>query len=145
LIVPADGGEKKKMEENNKKGDSKGSGRAESGASGKEGTTSGANIGMKNKQDIGDGSKRLVSLIELRSTVRSTVVRQTGNVIHHCASDVLLLHNRRDGLSRSLSLSLSIPSRQWTSKMRSLTSHARLPLFPFFKISRKLFFYSHMP
>ncbi|EZA48280.1 SAFB-like transcription modulator [Ooceraea biroi] len=52
-----DGGEKKKMEENSKKGDSKGSGRAESGASGKEGTTSGANIGTKNKQDIGDGSK----------------------------------------------------------------------------------------
>ncbi|KAH0946182.1 hypothetical protein HN011_007886 [Eciton burchellii] len=56
-----DGGEKKKMEENNKKGDSKGSGRAESGASGKEGTTSGANIGMKNKQDIGDGSKSVES------------------------------------------------------------------------------------
>lgn len=60
LIVSADGGEKKKMEEN-KKGDSKGSGRAEAGASSKEGTTSGANVGMKNKQDGGDGSKRLVS------------------------------------------------------------------------------------
>ncbi|XP_014468440.1 PREDICTED: SAFB-like transcription modulator [Dinoponera quadriceps] len=55
-----DGGEKKKMEENNsKKGDSKGSGsRAEAGASGKEGTSaSGANVGMKSKQDGGDGSK----------------------------------------------------------------------------------------
>lgn len=80
LIVPADGGEKKKMEENNKKGDSKGSGRAEPGAGGKEGTTSGAN-GTKIKQEGGDGgSKRLVSLIELKSTVRSTVVQQTGNV-----------------------------------------------------------------
>lgn len=79
LIVPADGGEKKKMEEN-KKGDSKGSGRAEPGAGGKEGTTSGAN-GTKIKQEGGDGgSKRLVSLIELKSTVRSIVVQQTGNV-----------------------------------------------------------------
>lgn len=72
LIVSADGGEKKKIEENSKKGDSKGSGgRAEAGAGGsKEGTTSssssGANVGMKSKQDSGDGSKRLVSLIELR-------------------------------------------------------------------------------
>ncbi|XP_043490126.1 SAFB-like transcription modulator [Polistes fuscatus] len=55
-----DGGEKKKMEEN-KKGDSKGSGRAEAGASNKEGTTSGANVGMKNKQDGGDGSKSVES------------------------------------------------------------------------------------
>nr|KAF7429802.1 hypothetical protein H0235_006200 [Vespula pensylvanica] len=60
LIVSADGGEKKKMEEN-KKGDSKGSGRAEAGASNKEGTTSGANVGMKNKQDGGDGSKSVES------------------------------------------------------------------------------------
>ncbi|XP_011151334.1 SAFB-like transcription modulator [Harpegnathos saltator] len=54
-----DGGEKKKMEENSKKGDSKGSsGRAEAGGGGKEGTTaSGANVGMKSKQDGGDGSK----------------------------------------------------------------------------------------
>jgi len=62
LVVPADGGEKKKIEENSKKGDSKGGGRAEAGAGGKEGTTSGANVGTKNKQDGGDGgSKRLVS------------------------------------------------------------------------------------
>jgi len=66
LIVPVDGGEKKKMEENSKKGDPKGSGRAEPGAGGKEGTTSGAN-GTKIKQEGGDGgSKRLVSLIELK-------------------------------------------------------------------------------
>ncbi|XP_011644153.1 SAFB-like transcription modulator isoform X3 [Pogonomyrmex barbatus] len=52
-----DGGEKKKMEENNKKGDSKGSGRAEPGASGKEGTTSGAN-GTKIKQEGGDGGSK---------------------------------------------------------------------------------------
>ncbi|KAG7213776.1 hypothetical protein KM043_002997 [Ampulex compressa] len=52
-----DGGEKKKMEESNKKGDSKGSGRAEAGVGNKEGTTSGANIGTKNKQDGGEGSK----------------------------------------------------------------------------------------
>ncbi|XP_017878065.1 SAFB-like transcription modulator [Ceratina calcarata] len=53
-----DGGEKKKVEEN-KKGDSKGSGRAEAGAnSSKEGTTSGGNVGTKSKQDGGgDGSK----------------------------------------------------------------------------------------
>ncbi|KAK2580754.1 hypothetical protein KPH14_011379 [Odynerus spinipes] len=55
-----DGGEKKKMEEN-KKGDSKGSGRAEAGASNKEGTTSGPNVGMKNKQEGGDGSKSVES------------------------------------------------------------------------------------
>ncbi|XP_029166036.1 SAFB-like transcription modulator isoform X2 [Nylanderia fulva] len=53
-----DGGEKKKIEENSKKGDSKGGGRAEAGASGKEGTTSGANVGMKNKQDGGDGGSK---------------------------------------------------------------------------------------
>jgi len=52
-----DGGEKKKMEENNKKGDSKGSGRAEPGASSKEGTTSGAN-GTKIKQEGGDGGSK---------------------------------------------------------------------------------------
>ncbi|KAL0102964.1 hypothetical protein PUN28_018340 [Cardiocondyla obscurior] len=51
-----DGGEKKKIEEN-KKGDSKGSGRAEPGAGGKEGTTSGAN-GMKIKQEGGDGGSK---------------------------------------------------------------------------------------
>ncbi|XP_017757222.1 PREDICTED: SAFB-like transcription modulator [Eufriesea mexicana] len=52
-----DGGEKKKVEEN-KKGDSKGSSRAEAGANNKEGTTSGGNIGTKSKQDSGgDGSK----------------------------------------------------------------------------------------
>lgn len=55
---------------------------------------------------------------------------------HHCASDVLLLHhNRRDGLSRSLSpLSLCVcvcicyihTARDgWISKMRSLTSHTQ--------------------
>lgn len=55
-----DGGEKKKMEEN-KKGDSKGSGRAETGANNKEGTTSGSNVGMKNKQEGGDGSKSVES------------------------------------------------------------------------------------
>ncbi|XP_077276591.1 uncharacterized protein LOC143905213 isoform X3 [Temnothorax americanus] len=54
-----DGGEKKKMEENNKKGDSKGSGRAEPGAGGKEGTTSGAN-GTKIKQEGGDGGSKSV-------------------------------------------------------------------------------------
>lgn len=64
LIVSADGGadQKKKMEEN-KKGDSKGSGRAESGANNKEGTTSSSsNVGTKSsKQDPSDGgSKRLV-------------------------------------------------------------------------------------
>ncbi|KAM0735454.1 SAFB-like transcription modulator [Formica fusca] len=53
-----DGGEKKKIEENNKKGDSKGGGRAEAGAGGKEGTTSGANVGTKNKQDGGDGGSK---------------------------------------------------------------------------------------
>ncbi|XP_018356411.1 PREDICTED: SAFB-like transcription modulator isoform X3 [Trachymyrmex septentrionalis] len=52
-----DGGEKKKMEENSKKGDPKGSGRAEPGASGKEGTTSGAN-GTKIKQEGGDGGSK---------------------------------------------------------------------------------------
>ncbi|XP_033327090.2 uncharacterized protein LOC117220830 isoform X2 [Megalopta genalis] len=52
-----DGGEKKKVEENSKKGESKGSGRAEAGANSKEGTSSGANVGTKNKQDGGDGSK----------------------------------------------------------------------------------------
>ncbi|XP_076296323.1 uncharacterized protein LOC143216795 isoform X5 [Lasioglossum baleicum] len=52
-----DGGEKKKVEENSKKGESKGSGRAEAGANSKEGTSSGANIGTKNKLDGGDGSK----------------------------------------------------------------------------------------
>lgn len=48
--------------EENKKGDSKGSSRAEAGANNKEGTTSGGNVGTKSKQDSGgDGSKRLVS------------------------------------------------------------------------------------
>ncbi|XP_017798233.1 PREDICTED: SAFB-like transcription modulator isoform X2 [Habropoda laboriosa] len=57
-----DGGEKKKVEENNKKGDSKGSGRAEAGANNKEGTTSGGNVGTKSKQDGGgDGSKSVES------------------------------------------------------------------------------------
>ncbi|XP_018314567.1 SAFB-like transcription modulator isoform X2 [Mycetomoellerius zeteki] len=56
---PKDGGEKKKMEENNKKGDPKGSGRAEPGAGGKEGTTSGAN-GTKIKQEGGDGGSKSV-------------------------------------------------------------------------------------
>ncbi|XP_043247989.1 SAFB-like transcription modulator isoform X2 [Colletes gigas] len=55
-----DGGEKKKVEEN-KKGESKGSSRAEAGANSKEGTTSGANVGTKNKQDGGDGSKSVES------------------------------------------------------------------------------------
>nr|XP_012147369.1 PREDICTED: SAFB-like transcription modulator isoform X1 [Megachile rotundata] len=56
-----DGGEKKKVEEN-KKGDTKGSSRAEAGASNKEGSTSGANVGTKNKQDGGgDGSKSVES------------------------------------------------------------------------------------
>ncbi|XP_053979189.1 SAFB-like transcription modulator isoform X2 [Hylaeus anthracinus] len=55
-----DGGEKKKLEEN-KKGESKGSSRAEAGANSKEGTTSGANVGTKNKQDGGDGSKSVES------------------------------------------------------------------------------------
>ncbi|XP_012231894.1 SAFB-like transcription modulator isoform X2 [Linepithema humile] len=53
-----DGVEKKKMEENSKKGDSKGGGRAEAGAGGKEGTTSGANVGTKSKQDGGDGGSK---------------------------------------------------------------------------------------
>ncbi|XP_012060500.1 PREDICTED: SAFB-like transcription modulator [Atta cephalotes] len=52
-----DGGEKKKMEENSKKGDPKGSGRAEPGAGSKEGTTSGAN-GTKIKQEGGDGGSK---------------------------------------------------------------------------------------
>ncbi|XP_011173479.1 SAFB-like transcription modulator isoform X2 [Solenopsis invicta] len=52
-----DGGEKKKMEENNKKGDSKGSGRAEPGAGGKEGTTSSVN-GTKLKQEGGEGGSK---------------------------------------------------------------------------------------
>ncbi|CAK9830458.1 Scaffold attachment factor B1 [Anthophora retusa] len=57
-----DGGEKKKVEENNKKGDSKGSGRAEAGANNKEGTASGGNVGTKSKQDGGgDGSKSVES------------------------------------------------------------------------------------
>ncbi|XP_034187628.1 uncharacterized protein LOC117607713 isoform X1 [Osmia lignaria lignaria] len=52
-----DGGDKKKVEEN-KKGDTKGSSRGEAGANNKEGSTSGANVGTKNKQDGGgDGSK----------------------------------------------------------------------------------------
>ncbi|XP_043801796.1 SAFB-like transcription modulator [Apis laboriosa] len=56
-----DGGEKKKVEEN-KKGDSKGSSRAEAGANNKEGTTSGGNVGTKSKQDGGgDGSKSMES------------------------------------------------------------------------------------
>lgn len=56
-----DGGEKKKVEEN-KKGDSKGSSRAEAGANNKEGTTSGGNVGTKSKQDGGgDGSKSVES------------------------------------------------------------------------------------
>ncbi|XP_076239161.1 uncharacterized protein LOC143182194 isoform X2 [Calliopsis andreniformis] len=55
-----DGGEKKKVEEN-KKGESKGSSRAETGGNSKEGTTSGANVGTKNKQDGGDGSKSVES------------------------------------------------------------------------------------
>ncbi|XP_011699117.1 PREDICTED: SAFB-like transcription modulator isoform X2 [Wasmannia auropunctata] len=54
-----DGGEKKKVEENSKKGDSKGSGRAEPGTGGKEGTTSGAN-GTKIKQEGGDGGSKSV-------------------------------------------------------------------------------------
>ncbi|CAL7934737.1 unnamed protein product [Xylocopa violacea] len=56
-----DGGEKKKVEEN-KKGESKASSRAEAGANSKEGTTSGGNVGTKNKQDgAGDGSKSVDS------------------------------------------------------------------------------------
>ncbi|XP_012529586.1 SAFB-like transcription modulator isoform X2 [Monomorium pharaonis] len=53
-----DGGEKKKVEEN-KKGDSKGSGRADPGTSSKEGTTSGVN-GTKIKQEGGDGGSKSV-------------------------------------------------------------------------------------
>ncbi|XP_068973778.1 SAFB-like transcription modulator isoform X1 [Bombus flavifrons] len=56
-----DGGEKKKVEES-KKGESKGSSRAEAGANNKEGTTSGGNVGTKSKQDGGgDGSKSVES------------------------------------------------------------------------------------
>ncbi|XP_066595986.1 SAFB-like transcription modulator [Prorops nasuta] len=52
-----DGGGEKKLQEN-KKGDSKGSSKAESGVGGKEGMVSGANnVGIKNKQEGGDGSK----------------------------------------------------------------------------------------
>ncbi|XP_015589519.1 SAFB-like transcription modulator isoform X2 [Cephus cinctus] len=50
-----DGGEKRTEE--NKKGDSKGSGRADGGSNNKEGTSSSANVGMKSKQDGGDGGK----------------------------------------------------------------------------------------
>lgn len=103
LIVSADGGEKKKMEENSKKGDSKGSsGRAEAGASGKEGTTSGANVGMKSKQDGGDGSKRLVSHRAKKRFSQYVVVQQnwiyrtTPLVMFYCC-----IPYRRD-LSRSL-------------------------------------------
>lgn len=108
MVVPADGGEKKKIEENSKKGDSKGGGRAEAGAGGKEGTTSGANVGTKNKQDGGDGgSKRLVSPRAKKYGSQYCAVRQTGNVslTHDSASDVLLLHNRIIG---TISLTLSL-------------------------------------
>lgn len=72
LIVPADDGETKITEEsdndtssfNDKKGDSKGSGKVEGSASGKEvsGATSvsGSDADVKIKQE-GDGTKRLVS------------------------------------------------------------------------------------
>lgn len=118
LIVSADGGEKKKMEENSKKGDSKGSsGRAEAGASSKEGTTSGANVGMKSKQDGGDGSKRLVSH---RAKKRFSLWYSELDISHDSASDVLLLHTVSSG-----SLSLSVLSDKWISKMRNRSSHAR--------------------
>lgn len=64
LIVPADGGAKKRSEEHIKKGDFKGNSRAEVGSPGnKDGTSSSStNSGIKSKQDIGgDGGKRLVS------------------------------------------------------------------------------------
>lgn len=96
------------MEENSKKGDSKGSGRAETGASSKEGTTSGANVGMKSKQDGGDGSKRLVS----HRTKNGSQYCGTAKleISHDSASDVLLLHIVSSG---SLSLSLSL--YRWTN------------------------------
>ncbi|XP_034941230.1 SAFB-like transcription modulator [Chelonus insularis] len=58
-VKQKDGGAKKRIEENNKKGDSKGSSRAEGGGTGsKDGTSSSANSGIKSKQDGGgDGGK----------------------------------------------------------------------------------------
>lgn len=60
LIVPVDGGVgDRKRSQDNKKGDSKGSGRADGSANNKDGTT-GASAGTKSK-DAGEGGKRLVS------------------------------------------------------------------------------------
>lgn len=61
LIVPADGGGAKKRNEDNKKGDTKGSSRADGGSGNKDGNSSNAIAGIKSKQDGGDGGKRLVS------------------------------------------------------------------------------------
>ncbi|XP_053597466.1 SAFB-like transcription modulator isoform X5 [Microplitis demolitor] len=58
-VKQKDGGAKKRIEENNKKGESKGSSRAEGGTGNKDGiSSSSANSGIKNKQDGGgDGGK----------------------------------------------------------------------------------------
>lgn len=60
LIVPADGGAKKRNEDN-KKVDAKGSSRTDGGSSNKDVNSSNANAGIKSKLDGGDGGKRLVS------------------------------------------------------------------------------------
>lgn len=75
------------------------------------------------------------SLIELRSTVRGTVVQQTGNVslTHDSTSDVLLLHNRITGtISLTLSLCTVGQNVDFQDEI-TYTSHARLPLFHFLK------------
>ncbi|XP_074105343.1 uncharacterized protein LOC141531420 isoform X2 [Cotesia typhae] len=57
-VKQKDGGAKKRIEENNKKGESKGSSRAEGGTGNKDGiSSSSANSGIKSKQDGGDGGK----------------------------------------------------------------------------------------
>ncbi|CAD6226494.1 GSCOCG00005853001-RA-CDS [Cotesia congregata] len=62
-VKQKDGGAKKRIEENNKKGESKGSSRAEGGTGNKDGiSSSSANSGIKSKQDGGDGGKRLSTM-----------------------------------------------------------------------------------
>ena len=66
MIVPADGADRKRLQENSKKEDSKGGGRAEGGATAKDGTTSTSatsnSSAAKSKTDAGEGAKRLVLL-----------------------------------------------------------------------------------
>lgn len=122
LIVSADGGEKKKMEENNKKGESKGSGRAEAGASSKEGTTTGANIGMKSKQDGGDGSKRLVSHRAKNGS------QYCGMANWKCHTTPLVMFYGCIPYRRDLSVPL------WTMDFQDeIARHTQDYLFPFFK------------